>query len=87
MVDYRHFRLCSGGHDSFDDYALRIAGAIVGRGRVDGDQSWFIEEEVVSGSSTMGFGLDEVGDVRVYVEAHGTGVITDDDLWMGGSII
>ena len=41
----------------------------------------------MSGSSTTGFRLDDVGGVGVYVKVHVTGVIADDGLWMGGVLI
>ena len=87
MVDCSHFSLCSGVHESFDGYTLCMDGNVAGRCRFDGEQSLFFGEEVVSGSSTVGFGLDEVGGVGVYVKAHVTGVIADDSLWIGGSVI
>ena len=87
MVDCSHFRLCSGGHGSLDGYELRMDGDVVGRGRFDGERIWFVGEEVVSGRSTIGVELDKVGGVGVYVKVNVTGVIADDDLWMGGSVI
>ena len=86
------FSFGGGGHNSLDDGAVDVNGAVerwrsrVGIGwgsRIFGEGA---EEEDATGTGT-GFGLREVRGVTVDMENHPAGGVADRGIWMGGTVV
>lgn len=83
------FSFSGGGHDIAEDVADSVDGTIVGRlgGGWLGWISRFGAEEEVATDTTFGFGFREIGGIAMDVEYHIAGMVADDGIGMGGSIV
>ena len=86
------FSFGGGGHNSLDDGAVDVDGAVERwRSRVGiGWSSWIFgkgaEEEDATGTGTC-FAFREVRGVTVDVEHHPAGGVADRGIWMGGTVV